>query len=131
MIKLHKRQCMIKLVGRDDTKDYAIYLLGNTFGGMSIPTWELVALWYQIGELIGFDHDDAKHELEMLHWKHEQGEIDEKQRTIKNRKSKHHRWGKLKETAVCKKCRGNGRFKKNRRFLICETCEGFGIVYVK
>lgn len=75
-MKLHKRQCTVNLVRRDDTNDYALYLLGKTFDGMSIPAYELVSLWYKIGELIGFDREDAKHELERLHWRHDQGELD-------------------------------------------------------
>ncbi len=88
MLKLHKRECCINVVHRDDTHDYAVYLLGKDFSAMSVPPWELVALWYKIGALIGFDYEDAKAELELLHWKHTQGELDEPSQRIIGRKNR-------------------------------------------
>jgi len=76
MIKIHKRQCQAQLIRREKEL-YGISLIDKDFHYMPIPSWELVSLWYQIGELLGFDMDDAKHELEQLHWRHDQGEIDE------------------------------------------------------
>lgn len=86
-MKLHKRICDIKLIPREDGS-YNILHLGSTIGSMTVPTWELVSLWYQIGELLGFDKEDAKHELERLHWKNDQGELDEPSQKIVGRKSR-------------------------------------------
>lgn len=87
-MKLHRYDCTINVIRRDDTNDYAVYLLGKTFGAMSIPPHELVALWFKIGDLIGFDQQDARHELELLHWKHDQGELDEPKCKIVGRKNR-------------------------------------------
>ncbi len=62
---------------------YTIYLLDKNFGSMLAPSWELVSLWYKIGELIGFDREDAKHELEQIHWYHDQGEMDKPSQKVK------------------------------------------------
>ncbi len=84
-MKLHKRQCYIRLVRRADDL-YGISLADKDFHYLPLPSWEVVSLWYQIGEVLGFDTEDAKHELEQLHWRHEQGELDE-QRIFIDRKA--------------------------------------------
>lgn len=86
-MKLHKRHCFAKVLDRKDGT-YAITVLDKDFQCMTIAPWELVALWYNIGELIGFDREDAKHELERLHRKNDQGELDEPSQKIVGRKNR-------------------------------------------
>ncbi len=80
-MKLGKRDCDIRMVRQTET-DYAVYLLGRTFGSIILPTWELVALWYKIGDLLGIDQEDARIELERRHWRHDDGILDEQDRFI-------------------------------------------------
>lgn len=81
MFKLAKRYCFVNVVWQKENY-YSVYVLNKNFDSMSIATWEMVSLWYKIGELLGFDREDAKLELERLHWKHDQGLIDDQEITI-------------------------------------------------
>jgi len=90
VLKLNRRVCVSKVIYRGKENEFGIMLFDGKCGGfLETPAWELVSLWFQIGELFGFDREDARLELERLHWRHDQGELDEQTNFIdKKRKNK-------------------------------------------
>ena len=72
MLKLHKRECHVNLTPSDNSH-YVISSWGiKSQDMMRIPSWDLVDLWYQIGELLDVDRDDARYLLEQKFWKKEE-----------------------------------------------------------
>lgn len=71
-LKLHKRYCNAMLTEVGDQQYQITYIARDKFDSMRLPCWELVNLWYQIGELLDVDRDDARYLLEQKFWKKEE-----------------------------------------------------------
>ncbi len=72
MIKLHKRQCKIKITRSSDDKYVVTLFDDKCFNVIGIPPWELVSLWYQISELLDIDYEEARYILEQKFWRGEE-----------------------------------------------------------
>ncbi len=69
-LKLHKRTCWSR-VRRRDNGSYVISLFDYDYHAISLPSWEIVSLWYQLGEYLDVDREDARWLLEQKHWRGE------------------------------------------------------------
>ena len=69
--KIGKRECNASVVlpEHPDENTYVLPFIMCDMEFQGYKPWELVNIWYQIGELIGVDYDVAKEWLEQIHWR--------------------------------------------------------------